>query len=153
MQQFQWVKQQNGAIPIHALSEGRESDGQPLFIAYGEFKGGLHPGKAAPHLADGGFALGWGGRAQRLNEYYVLCGDMNRAKWVDVQGGPARLDGSVRPVEAGREQNGKPLYVARASVGNSLQLGKAGPHLASGMSFAFGDGERNEKNYQILAYR
>ncbi|PIA17200.1 hypothetical protein COEREDRAFT_41061 [Coemansia reversa NRRL 1564] len=152
MQQFQWVKQQNGAIPLHGISQGGESDGRPLFIAYGEFKGGLHPGKAGPHLKDGGFALGWGGRAQRLNEYYVLCGDINRAKWINVNG-PAKLDESERPVEAGREQNGQPLYIARATVGNSLQLGKAAPHLTSGMSFAFGDGERNEKNYQVLVYK
>ncbi|KAJ2169689.1 hypothetical protein IW139_002533 [Coemansia sp. RSA 353] len=147
--QLQWVKASNGYIPPRALCQGSDSDGQPLFIARAYFKDGLHPGKAAPHLKDGGFALGWGGASHSFNEYEVLCGAANSVQWVRATG-PAKVEG-VRLVDAGHEASGL-LFVARASIGASLQLGKAGEHLMSGMSCAYGSGERNEKEYQVLAH-
>ncbi|KAJ2359470.1 hypothetical protein IWW50_001795 [Coemansia erecta] len=149
--QLQWVNASNGQLPPGALAQGSDTDGQPLYIARVHFKGGLHPGKAAPHLQDGGFALGWGGQAHPFNEYQVLCGSASRVQWVPMAGA-ARVPDGVRAVEAGHEQGGQPLFVARASVGASLQLGKAGAHLGNGMSCAYGSGERSEKSYQILAY-
>ncbi|KAI8318902.1 hypothetical protein GQ54DRAFT_240157, partial [Martensiomyces pterosporus] len=102
--------------------------GRPLFIARAFFKGGLHPGKAAPHLDDGGFAMGWGGSEHHLNQYFVLCGDVNTTQWVPFDG-PVDLNGPCRLVEAGHEAGGEPLFVAKADVDWSQQLGKAGPHL------------------------
>ncbi|KAJ2002305.1 hypothetical protein GGI04_003396 [Coemansia thaxteri] len=147
---FEWVRASNGAIPSNALAQGVEHDGQPLYIARAFFKGGLHPGKAAPHLANGGFAMGWGGRTQQLNEYFVLCGDVNRAQWLPAHG-PVTADRRVL-IEAGHEANGERLYVARANVDNSQQLGKAGTHLG-GMSFSYGGAERGQEEYMVLAYR
>ncbi|KAI9481807.1 hypothetical protein LPJ78_002140 [Coemansia sp. RSA 989] len=149
--QLQWVKASNGSIPERAIAQGSDTDGQPLYIARAYFKGGLQPGKAAPHLKDGGFVMGWGGRAHPLNEYFVLCGNASYIRWVPVTG-PVKLDEGIRPVDAGHEAGGEKLFVGRASVGASMQLGKAGSHLNGGMSYAFGDGERNEKHYQVLVY-
>ncbi|KAJ1807380.1 hypothetical protein LPJ56_004927 [Coemansia sp. RSA 2599] len=151
-QQLEWVRATNGDIPATGIAEGVERDGRPLFIARAFYKGGLHPGKAAPHLADGGFELSWGGRVLRLNEYFVLCGDINRARWVPVSGAVPSA-GSLRLVDGGHEESGLPLYIAKAAYNGSLQLGKAGSHLPNGMSFAFDNAERYKKDYFVLAYR
>ncbi|KAJ1959220.1 hypothetical protein GGI12_004451 [Dipsacomyces acuminosporus] len=148
---FEWVEARDGAIPPRAIVGGVEKDGRPLFIARAFFRGGLHPGKAAPHLEDGGFAMGWGGREHHLSHYFVLCGDANATHWVPVEG-PVDPNGQYRPVEAGHEEDGEPLYVAKANINWSQQLGKAGAHLRDGMSFGYGGGERSEHSYLILAY-
>ncbi|ORX72426.1 hypothetical protein DL89DRAFT_291591 [Linderina pennispora] len=103
---FEWVAARDGAIPPRAIAGGVERDGRPLFIARAFFKGGLHPGKAAPHIQNGGFAMGWGGGEHNLNEYFVLCGNANAVQWV----------------AAGKEADGVPLFVAKANFQNSQQL-------------------------------
>ncbi|KAJ1958671.1 hypothetical protein EC988_000172 [Linderina pennispora] len=148
---FEWVAARDGAIPPRAIAGGVERDGRPLFIARAFFKGGLHPGKAAPHIQNGGFAMGWGGGEHNLNEYFVLCGNANAVQWVAVEG-PVDLHAPYRLLEAGKEADGVPLFVAKANFQNSQQLGKAGPHLSSGMSLGFGGREHNERNYHVLAY-
>lgn len=146
-----WVKSANGHIPSTALSaQGVERTGQPLYIARSHFKGGLQPGKAAPFLTDGGFAVGWGGTSHSLNEYEVLCGEANYTQWIPQQ--DALKTANLRLVEGGREADGRALYVARASIDNSLNLGKCGEHLAGGMSCAYGGRERVENQYMVLAY-
>ncbi|KAJ2026653.1 hypothetical protein GGI06_000058 [Coemansia sp. S85] len=152
-QAFEWVKASNGAIPNNAIAQGVERDGRPLYIARAFFKGGLHPGKAAPHLANGGFATGYAGQAVELNEYFVLCGDINRAQWVAEKGPVPRQSHGLALVEGGHEANGEPLYIAKANYNNSQQLGKAGHHLGQGMNFVFGNHEQSQKEYVVLAYR
>ncbi|KAJ1647030.1 hypothetical protein J3B02_000037 [Coemansia erecta] len=151
-EQLQWVRAENGAIPATGIAEGVERDGRPLFIARAFYKNGLHPGKAAPHLANGGFEFSWGGQACRLSEYFVLTGDINRTKWVPVSGAVPN-DDSLRLVNGGHEENGRPLFIAKADHAGSLQLGKAGNHLHNGMSFAYGNKELYKKGYFVLAYR
>ncbi|KAJ2830518.1 hypothetical protein FBU31_001860 [Coemansia sp. 'formosensis'] len=153
MKAFEWVKASNGAIPSNAIAQGVERDGRPLYIARAFFKGGLHPGKAAPHLANGGFATGYGGQTQELNEYFVLCGDINCAQWISQNGPVHKQDHGPALVEGGHEADGQPLYIAKANFNNSQQLGKAGYHLGNGMNFVYGDNERSQKNYMVLAYR
>ncbi|KAJ2508783.1 hypothetical protein IWW47_000430 [Coemansia sp. RSA 2052] len=150
---FEWVKASNGAIPSNAIAQGVERDGRPLYIARAFLKGGLHPGKAAPHLANGGFATGYGGRAQELNEYFVLCGDINRAQWIPAHGLAKQQREGPALVEGGHEADGEPLFIAKANVDNSQQLGKASRQLRNGMSYSYGPAERNEKDYMVLAYR
>ncbi|KAJ1939190.1 hypothetical protein EC988_007383, partial [Linderina pennispora] len=50
---FQWVSCSNGHIPPNAVQGGIERDGKPLFVARAMYKGGLHPGKAGPHIQKG----------------------------------------------------------------------------------------------------
>ncbi|KAJ2596399.1 hypothetical protein GGF39_003466 [Coemansia sp. RSA 1721] len=151
-QQLEWIRSQNGSIPATGIAQGVERDGRPLFIARGFYKGALHPGKAAPHLANGGFEFSWGGQAIRLNEYFVLSGDINRTKWVRVSG-PVPQDNALKLVDGGHEENGNLLYVAKAEHRGSLQLGKAGNHLPNGMSFAYDNKEEYKHEYYVLAYR
>ena len=53
-QAIRWVRSSGqlhlerlGARPVEG---GRDSNGEPLFVARAEYKEGLHPGKAAAHL-------------------------------------------------------------------------------------------------------
>ncbi|KAJ1940536.1 hypothetical protein FBU59_003782 [Linderina macrospora] len=149
--QFEWVAARDGSIPPRAIAGGVERDGRPLFIARAFFKGGMHPGKAAPHIENGGFAMGWGGREHNLNEYFVLCGNANAIQWVAVEGA-VDANAPYRLVEAGKEADGEQLFVAKANFQNSQQLGKAGRHLRSGMSLGYGGREHNEMKYLVLAY-
>ncbi|KAJ2868465.1 hypothetical protein GGI22_000823 [Coemansia erecta] len=150
-----WAKACNGQIPAGALAQGVDRSGQPLFIARSAYKGGVHLGVAAPHLTDGGFQLSWGGRAHSLNEYQVLCGDIERTCWVPVQGSVQGLvDRGVRLVHGGNEADGStPLFIAKAQAGGAVVLGKCGPHIRSGMSYPdAGGAERNESKYMVLAH-
>ncbi|KAJ2075778.1 hypothetical protein IW146_000446 [Coemansia sp. RSA 922] len=149
---FEWVKSSNGMIPSNAIAQGVERDGRPLYIARAFFKGGLHPGKAAPHLANGGFATGYAGHTVELNEYFVLCGDINRAQWIAEKGPVPKHDHGPALVEGGHEADGQPLYIAKANFSNSQQLGKAGHHLSHGINFTYGDNERSQDDYMVLAY-
>ncbi|KAJ2087812.1 hypothetical protein IW138_004707 [Coemansia sp. RSA 986] len=152
---LRWVDASNGQIPQGALAQGVDNTGQLLFIARGAYKGGIHPGKAAPHVPDGGFQLSWGGRAHSLNKYQVLCGDIERTRWVPVRGSvQSLLDRKIHLVHGGNEADGStPLFVAKTQVGGAVTLGKSGSHIRAGMSYPDATGaEQNESKYLVLAY-
>ncbi|KAJ1729855.1 hypothetical protein LPJ72_004756 [Coemansia sp. Benny D160-2] len=153
-----WVDARDGQIPPNALAQGVDQSGRPLFIARGAYKGGVHPGMAAPHIPDGGFRLSWGGRAHSLNQYQVLCGDIGSTRWEAVRGSSVRLlmDRGVRLVHGGNEADGStPLFVAKASDNGAVVLGKTSPHFSAAMSYADGSSgaERSVSNYMVLAYQ
>ncbi|KAJ2157825.1 hypothetical protein GGF46_004218 [Coemansia sp. RSA 552] len=145
-----WVNATNGSIPDNAVQGGLEKNGSPLFVARAMYKGGLHPGKAAPHIQDGGCSIGWGHKEINLAEYQVLCGDANKLKWVKQEG--ALSVQNFRPVEAGHEETGEPLYIAKAMYEGSQQLGKCASHVKKGMAFAYGHKERTTDKYLVLAH-
>ncbi|KAJ1645371.1 hypothetical protein LPJ64_003028 [Coemansia asiatica] len=147
---LQWVNAFNGQIPPQAVQGGVESDGTPLFVARAMYKGGLHPGKAGPHIQDGGCAIGWGHKEVNVAEYQVLCGDASQLRWIN-QNKELVIQG-FRPVDAGHEETGEPLYVAKALYQGSQQLGKCAPHIKHGMSFPYGHKERTTDKYMVLAY-
>ncbi|KAJ2757972.1 hypothetical protein IWQ56_006124 [Coemansia nantahalensis] len=145
-----WVSASNGVIPPDPVQGGMEKDGSPLFVARAMYKGGLHPGKMGKHIQDGGCCIGWGHKEINLGEYQVLCGDATQLRWVK-QDGALQIQGFV-PVEAGHEEEGEPLYVAKTLYEGSQQLGKCGPHIKKGMSFPYGHKERTTDTYMVLAY-
>ncbi|ORX69528.1 hypothetical protein DL89DRAFT_205938, partial [Linderina pennispora] len=145
-----WVSCSNGHIPPNAVQGGIERDGKPLFVARAMYKGGLHPGKAAPHLEDGGCNIGWGHKEITVSDYQVLCGDASRLRWVK-QEGSLSIQGFV-PVQAGHEESGEPLYIAKTLVDGSQQLGKCAPHIKKGMSYPYGHKERDASEYMVLSY-
>ncbi|KAJ1975232.1 hypothetical protein H4R35_003242 [Dimargaris xerosporica] len=148
--QFQWVPATNGSIPPNAVQGGREKDGKPLYIARQWYKGGLHPGKAAPHLD--GFYMCYDSKEIQLKEYFVLCGPAKALQWIEVNGRVEPNGALWTPVTECHEADGKPLYIAKTRYDGGEQLGKAGPHLDSYMCFPFGDKERDAKHYYVLAY-
>ncbi|KAJ1759326.1 hypothetical protein LPJ58_002325 [Coemansia sp. RSA 1591] len=114
------------------------------------YKGGLHPGKAGQHIQDGGCSIGWGHKEVNVREYQVLCGDASKLRWVKQEG--ALSVQGFKPVDAGHEETGEPLYVAKAMYDGSQQLGKCAPHIKKGMAFAYGHKERTTDEYMVLAH-
>ncbi|ORY02974.1 hypothetical protein K493DRAFT_334396 [Basidiobolus meristosporus CBS 931.73] len=110
-----WVYASGGSIPPNAVQGGVESDGKPLFIARQFYQGGLHVGKVGPHLKS--ISLGYDGKEINLKDYYVLCGDARQLRWVECHG--ICNPDNWRPVEAGHESDGKPLFHCQ----NSLRWG------------------------------
>ncbi|KAJ1905014.1 hypothetical protein IWQ60_012357 [Tieghemiomyces parasiticus] len=147
---FQWVPASNGTIPPNAVQGGREGDGKPLYIARAFYKGGLQPGKAAPHL-DGAY-IAYDGKEVQLKEYFVLCGPGKALRWVACHGSVNFAGANVQPVSECHEESGEPLFIAKASYDGGEQIGKAGPHLRNGMVFGYADKERSAKEYFVLAY-
>ncbi|KAJ2132523.1 hypothetical protein GGF48_000880 [Coemansia sp. RSA 921] len=145
-----WVTATDGFIPSGAVQGGTEKDGTPLFVARAMYKGGLHPGKAGQHIQDGGCSIGWGHKEVNVREYQVLCGDASKLRWVKQEG--ALSVQGFKPVDAGHEETGEPLYVAKAMYDGSQQLGKCAPHIKKGMAFAYGHKERTTDEYMVLAH-
>ena len=116
-----------GNIPAGAPSHGREADGTPLWVARSPARAvstqipGIHPGKVRP--AFGGALIPFGGREVLARDYEVL---MEPGIWVAGSNGQVP-DGAV---VCGREENGDPLFVARANLNGGIHPGK--------LRFAFG---------------
>ncbi|ORX88770.1 hypothetical protein K493DRAFT_319211 [Basidiobolus meristosporus CBS 931.73] len=144
--EFEWVYASGGSIPPNAVQGGYESDGRPLFIARYFHKDGLHIGKAAPHLK--GINFGYDGKEHCKKEYYVLCGPASKLHWVQCEG-PVNPTNWV-PLEAGREADGKELFIAKIKYEGGEHIGKAGEHLL-GICFPYGGKERIEASYYVLA--
>ncbi|OMH79424.1 hypothetical protein AX774_g7157 [Zancudomyces culisetae] len=148
--EFEWVPARDGYIPPNAVVGGTEIDGTPLYVGRVFYDGGLHPGKCGPHLEGGGFALGYDGKEIKLNKYFVLCGDASKLKWIE-QNGNLMIIG-FKPLEAGNEASGEPLYIARTEYNGGYQIGKCGEHIKEGIVFPYFKKERSEKKYTILAH-
>ncbi|KAJ2540493.1 hypothetical protein GGF49_004406 [Coemansia sp. RSA 1853] len=103
-----------------------------------------------PHIQDGGCSIGWGHKEVNVREYQVLCGDASKLRWVKQEG--ALSVQGFKPVDAGHEETGEPLYVAKAMYDGSQQLGKCAPHIKKGMAFAYGHKERTTDEYMVLAH-
>ncbi|WP_370968185.1 DUF3421 domain-containing protein [Enterobacter wuhouensis] len=112
----------------------------PLYIARAKFNGGIHPGKLVYGF---GMHIPWGGAEHVCREFEVYVGPV---KWVRVKGH------EIPPgaVQAGREADGKLLYVARANFPNGLFLGKAGTHLRKGGSISYQGKEWDVDDYEVL---
>ncbi|KAJ2623226.1 hypothetical protein GGF44_005335 [Coemansia sp. RSA 1694] len=147
---LQWVSASDGFIPDRAVQGGVEKDGAPLFVARAMHKGGLHPGKAGRHIENGGCAIGFGHKEVNVREYQILCGDASQVRWIK-QDGQLSIKG-FKPVEAGHEDSGEPLYIAKTMTEGSQQLGKCAPHIKKGMSYPYGHKELTTENYMVLAY-
>jgi len=70
MEEGLWERGSGGQIPDGAIVCGREDNGEVLFVARANFKGGLHPGKI--RFAFGAAFIGFGGKEIGVNDYEVL---------------------------------------------------------------------------------
>jgi hypothetical protein len=148
MNGIKWVACENGAVPEDSVQGGHEADGTPLYVGRGEYENGVHIGKVAPHL--GGLLIAYGGKEIKLKKYEVLTGDEMKLRWLTCSG-PNIPDGWV-PIEAGYEDNGRKLYVARVEHGGGLHIGKAGLHLVDGVSFPYNAKELTAEKYWVLVH-
>ncbi|KAI9599331.1 hypothetical protein BDF19DRAFT_428369 [Syncephalis fuscata] len=141
MTQFAWVPCENGAIPHQAVQGGMESDGSPLYVGRGEYKGSTQVGKVSPNF--GGLLIGYGSKEIKIKQYeQVPLGGCRGAA----------LPEDWIPVEAGWEADGQKLFIAKAEHVGGLQVGKAGPHLSNGMTFCYGSKELTAEAYWVLVH-
>ena len=63
--------------------------------------------------------------------YEILLGDPRAVRWVNFRGRLDLQELAARPVEAGRESNGTPLYVAQCHHNNGVHPGKISEKLNS----------------------
>lgn len=149
-QAFRWVQSQGGQVPPDAVQGGCEEDGRPLYVARQYHEGGLHIGKAAPHI-EGCFIV-YGGKEIFYKEYYVLCGDARQSRWVECRGQVQPQGWS--PIEAGNEADGTELYIAKFRYKGGEVIGKAGPNFKDGCCFGYGMKElysASSDQYFVLA--
>src|ERR1700737_1880562 len=98
---YQWIPASGGAIPSGAAENGREANGEALFVARANLNGGVHPGKVRGEF--GAANIGFGGKEVKVTNYEVL---MNPGNWASASGGQIP-DGAV---VFGHEEDGTPLF-------------------------------------------
>jgi hypothetical protein len=118
---YKWQDASRGHIPAGAVQIGSEANGQPLFIARAKIHGGKHPGKVAQHL--GACHVGYAGKEERVSDYKVFTlrhGHFDMAfQWVPVWNGDFMseiVNRGFRPVKAGKEADGKLLFIAKVRL-------------------------------------
>lgn len=112
-----WPVSKNGQTPPNALQAGYEADGTPLYIARSFYNNSFVIGKVRANAQEA--FVPYGGREILQTSFSVYTGT---GSWVLVRAGQ-----SVPPnaIVAGQEANGTPLYIARASMGGGLHIGKS----------------------------
>eukprot|EP00742_Colponemidia_sp_Colp-10_P003675 GILJ01003912.1.p1 GENE.GILJ01003912.1~~GILJ01003912.1.p1 ORF type:complete len:164 (-),score=20.61 GILJ01003912.1:200-649(-) len=139
MLKWRWTVGSN--IPPDAIACG--VDGGELFVGRGDLSG-KPIGKAGRHVP--GLHVGFGGREHILREYEILVG-MEGCEWVPV----IASNIPANAIAAGKDQDGKPLYVARARIAatQTTQIGKAGRHF-HGMMYGYGGAEEHAGEFEVL---
>lgn len=136
---YLWKNAQNGHVPPQAYPGGYEKNKAKLFICRAKFKGGKHIGKL--RTAFRGCNIAWGGKEYVVRKYQVL---LNRG-WVKTSNG--RLVG--HPQKAGKETNGKPLYICKAKFKGGIHPGKTRPAFR-GCNIGWGGKEHVVANYKLF---
>src|SRR5260370_33185209 len=120
---YVWAIAEGGVLPPNASPNAwREADGTPLFIARSpgftspNFLHGIPPGKTRPGF--GGAFIPFGGNEVLITSDYEVL--ITQGVWLAGSGGQIP-DGAV---VMGREENGDPLFVARAQLEQGLHPGK-----------------------------
>lgn len=138
-----WVRASNGWVPQGALQVGRESDGSPLYAARAYTQGSLQIGKVRPGF--GGALIPFGGSEVKVRDYEVLTGQPFALLW-----SPARGDAvPANAMQAGKEADGTPLYVAKAHYNGSVQPGKVRRGFG-GALVPYGGQEVRVEEYKVL---
>lgn len=142
MTDYRWETASGGRIPDGAVPHGYDEDSSPLWVCRMRLHGGLHPGKVRPGLGLAGVA--WDGdEIGYSGDYEVL---MDRGIWAVASGGTVPDDA----YQAGHEQSGEPLYVARAAVdGNNLTPGKLRRDFGAA-NIGYGNEEHSVHAYEVL---
>jgi hypothetical protein len=146
-----WVLVQGKQIPQNAIVGGKE-DNNTLYVARAFHEGGIQVGKASPSFPKGAI-VGFKRDEIDYDTYEVLVGDQQAVHWVDVRGklNLNNLNG-CRPVEAGKEANGDPLYIAQGVYKGETICGKASLKRDAALIPA-DDSEHDVKEYKVLCYR
>ncbi|QRV97505.1 hypothetical protein RhiJN_25524 [Ceratobasidium sp. AG-Ba] len=145
---------QNGSfprIPDDALQTGTEASGTALCSARAWHGGGVHLGKAGPHLQAGGASLSYGSIEHELSAFEVLVGDASHVRWIEGSQVASELAAGVIPIEGGREAHGGAMLVAQAPCEGGWHPGKTAvgeDHACVG----FGGGEFWVRGFRVLVW-
>ena len=142
-----WMKACNGNIPNRARPQGKEANGDPLWLARAKVQSkgvpkGVHPGKVRPAFQ--GANVPYGGKELKAKCYEVWVGP---ARWVKAHNG----DIPPKAVPAGKDANGQTLYAARAWYADGLHLGKVRPEFG-GANIPYGGKEVKVRKYEVLCH-
>ncbi|KIY65687.1 carbohydrate-binding module family 12 protein [Cylindrobasidium torrendii FP15055 ss-10] len=118
-----WILNSGKDMPRDAIRVMRSGDAD-IYICRAFYEGGIQIGKASSVFKKGG-VIGFAHDEIHLDTYEILVGDMRGLKWVNTSGNLNLASLNARPVEGGREADGKPLYVAKAPYNNGEHPGKA----------------------------
>ncbi|KAL0956135.1 hypothetical protein HGRIS_002301 [Hohenbuehelia grisea] len=145
-----WVLTQGRSIPPHAIVVGKEKS-WTLYISRAFQDSGIQLGKASDVFKKGA-VIGYKNDEIHLDSYEILVGDMRGLTWVSMHGrfNHNALNGK-RPVEGGRENDGTPLYIAKAPHKGAEHPGKASEKL-EGAFIPYDGTEKCVKDYQVLCY-
>lgn len=139
----QWVAGQRGHIPVADGPTGRQDDGRPLWVCRAWYNGGLHPGKVRPGFR--GCNIGWGGEEHAIERYEVLAGGAGGYAWVRAQRGFI----PDFAIAAGRDSDGRTLFVCRARYRNGVHPGKI-YNSFGGCNIGWGGREPMVTTYEVL---
>lgn len=129
----------NGHLSRMAKSAGYDTDGKQLFVCRARFKGSLQPGKT--WRGYGKCNIAYGGKEYIRSRFQVLLG---HSTWRPVS--------SRYTFKAGRDTDGKTLYICRAPYRNSLQLGKTWQGYNK-CNVSYGGKELLLSRYTVLAHQ
>jgi hypothetical protein len=148
-----WVLMSSGQpFPRDAIVGGHENN-QKLYIIRAFHEGGLHIGKAAGHINDGGCSFAWGGQEiGHVTKFEVLVGDENAVRWIHhaENDGPVKVEG-WQPVEGGKETDGRFIFVSQVRYQGGVHPCKytVGEREAN---FGWGGEEHKSRDFNVLAY-
>ncbi|KAJ3399918.1 hypothetical protein HDU80_007458 [Chytriomyces hyalinus] len=155
------ISQNGQSVLDQAISLGVDADGSPLYACRMTYEGGMQVGKLRRDSSGVTAYVSYAGKERvshcsNQDNVQVLCGDRGAVQLVRVDGRlvPAFV-ATIAPIEAGRESNGDPLFVAVTadrSIGIGTQVGKCGMHLHGGMSYGFMGKERSTESFLILVH-
>ena len=134
-----WKKAQGTIRPLDAPMAGYENK-NGVFIARTEFEGGIHPCKFVDNF---GCYVSYGGKEYGVKDFEYYIGNV---KWVKCNNHQIP-DGAIL---AGREADGKLLYIGRTEYEGMIITGKVGPHLAKGICIPYAGKEWELSDYEVL---
>jgi hypothetical protein len=145
-----WVLNRGKSIPQGAITTGREHSWN-LYICRAFYDGGILLGKASDVFEKGG-VIGYKDKEHAIDTYEILLGNMNQLKWVRTRGKLDLNSLGAKPVEGGNENDGSPLFIAKAHHKGADHPGKASDRF-KGAYIPYGGGEELIEEYDVLCYQ
>ncbi|KAG6813692.1 hypothetical protein H0H92_008540 [Tricholoma furcatifolium] len=150
-----WLLTQGKNFPQYAIEVGQQRS-FPVFISRVYWDGGKLACKPEIGAASGAFdkgaaVIGYKHKEFHVDVYEVLVGNTRALRWVPVHGKVNVGALNARPVEGGHEDNGTPLFIAKAMHHGSYYPGKASATL-DGAYIPIDGTEKNFKDFEILCY-
>jgi len=143
-----WVLAKGKDIPRGALSVS--TDPYNMYACRAFVDGGLQLGKASSEFPSGA-VIGYKNHENHFDVYEILLGDPRGVHWVSVSGKINLAYLKAQPVEGGKENDGTPLFIARAYHKGAVHPGKVNANF-DGAYIPWGGKEVLIHQYEILCY-